>query len=87
MKKLLFSIAAVAVFALASCASHQTTTTTTYGQGPEVATEWHKCAVCNGKGSCTSCKGTGKISGSTCATCKGTGKCQTCNGNGGYATN
>ncbi len=87
MKKVLLSFAAVAVLALTSCATQVRTQTTTYGQAPEVATEWHKCAVCSGKGSCGPCKGTGKISGNMCATCKGSGKCQTCNGNGGYATN
>ena len=62
------------------------TRTTTYYQGDVLPKqqEWKRCAVCDGKGSCKPCKGTGRISGDQCKKCKGSGKCQTCKGDGGY---
>lgn len=90
MKKILLSFAAMAVMGLAcvSCGSHQTTYRS-YSDGPTYETqgEWKRCTVCDGKGSCTFCKGTGRISGDNCKTCRGTGKCGTCQGNGGYYLN
>ena len=90
MKKIIISITAAAMIGLVSisCASHtayrsyNTETGTAANQG-----EWKRCAVCDGKGACSSCKGTGRISGDACRTCKGTGKCTTCKGNGGYYLN
>lgn len=70
-----------------SCGSHRTTTYSSYptgGSTTEQQQEWKRCAVCDGKGSCNACKGTGRISGHQCKTCKGSGKCNTCRGNGGY---
>ncbi|MBR2150500.1 MAG: hypothetical protein IKH01_07130 [Prevotella sp.] len=90
MKKTILSISAAILMSLAavSCASHHSVRTTTYTQGEyETQGEWQKCAVCDGKGSCTACRGTGRISGDTCKRCKGSGKCNTCNGNGGYTIN
>lgn len=92
MKKTILSIIAMAFFgfAVVSCASHTsyrsyTETQTVNGSSPEG--QWQKCAVCKGKGSCTTCKGTGKISGDKCSSCNGTGRCRTCDGNGGYMIN
>jgi len=90
MKKTILSIAAATVlaFAAVSCASHTHVRTTTYDTGSSYSQgEWQKCAVCNGKGSCSSCNGTGRISGDMCRRCKGSGKCNTCGGNGGYNIN
>ncbi len=87
MKKYILSLAAIVMMGLASvsCASH--TTYRSYGGDDTTISkqqEWKRCAVCDGKGSCTSCKGTGRISGDNCRNCKGSGKCPTCKGNGGY---
>lgn len=84
MKKVFMALAIIATFGLTSCHSYSYSRTerTTYGEAVPVTREYQKCSVCKGLGGCTSCKGTGKISGSTCATCKGTGKCQACNGKG-----
>ena len=92
MKKLILSIITVVFFSVCfiSCASsgrmssRQTTTTYYQGDAPAEQKEWKRCAVCDGKGSCKSCKGTGRISGDNCRSCKGSGKCTTCKGNGGY---
>lgn len=88
MKKTMLAMAAFVVMGLAavSCASHTTIRTTNYdqGQGYSPTGEWQRCAVCNGKGSCSACNGTGRISGDLCKRCKGSGKCNTCGGNGGY---
>ena len=88
MKKLLLSFVSIAMMGLAStsCASHRSyrSTTITEGQSTERLGEWKRCAVCDGKGTCNACKGTGRISGDACRSCKGSGKCSTCKGNGGY---
>lgn len=88
MKKAFIALVTVMLFAIgmASCGSHQTyrsysTTTQGYEQSNN---EWRRCSVCDGKGTCTACKGTGRISGDNCRACKGSGKCSTCRGNGGY---
>ena len=88
MKKVLLSFVASAMLGMASisCVSHSRSVRT---YGSEEGTyqsqqEWKRCAVCDGKGTCNACKGTGKISGDRCKTCKGSGKCSTCKGNGGY---
>ena len=87
MKKTFLSLAAIVMmgFASVSCGSH--TAYRSYssdGENIQQQREWKRCAVCDGKGSCNACKGTGKISGDNCRSCKGTGKCNTCKGNGGY---
>lgn len=46
--------------------------------------KWIKCRVCDGKGRCQNCKGTGKTSGSKCVSCNGTGRCSVCDGEGGH---
>lgn len=46
--------------------------------------QWIKCRVCDGKGSCQRCQGTGKINGANCTSCKGTGRCSVCDGQGGH---
>jgi len=46
--------------------------------------KWTDCRICNGKGSCIDCKGTGKIKGNKCKICSGTGRCTTCEGQGGF---
>lgn len=81
--------AVIMVLTAVSCASHHSVRTTTYNTQGEYETqgEWQKCAVCDGKGSCNACRGTGRISGDMCKRCKGSGKCNTCNGNGGYTIN
>lgn len=91
MKKSIIALAVMAIFGLAattSCSHHVSSTSshTRYYEGEQIIKrgEWRNCAVCNGKGSCAACKGTGKISGNQCKTCKGTGRCQTCKGQGGY---
>ena len=88
MKKLFLVMVATAMMGLVftSCATHSRTVST-YGSDVSAYSgqqEWKRCAVCDGKGSCNACKGTGKISGDRCKTCKGSGKCSTCRGNGGY---
>ena len=91
MKKIIMSLVAIMLFVIgmASCGSHHSHTSyTTTTQGYEQSTsEWRRCTVCDGKGTCTACKGTGKISGDNCRACKGKGKCNTCQGNGGYYIN
>lgn len=90
MKKTILSFAVTALFAVAavSCATHTTYRSYSDTQPlPASQGEWQKCAVCDGKGGCSACSGTGKISGDACRRCKGTGKCTTCNGNGGYYVN
>ena len=87
MKKYVLSLAAIIMMGLASisCASH--TSYRSYssdGGTTQQQREWKRCAVCDGKGSCNACKGTGRISGDNCRSCKGSGKCNTCKGNGGY---
>lgn len=69
-----------------SCATHSRSVTTYSSEDNTYQSqrEWKRCAVCDGKGSCNACKGTGKISGDRCKACKGSGKCSTCKGNGGY---
>lgn len=90
MKKAILSLIAVAAMSMAmvSCASHQVIRThTDYQSNQEVGGgTWHQCTVCNGKGTCYKCNGTGRLSGNKCSICKGTGKCRSCNGNGGYLT-
>ncbi|MCR4583010.1 MAG: hypothetical protein K5764_05580 [Prevotella sp.] len=91
MKKTIISLAAVAFLALSaiSCASHSRSvyrSTTEVGDNIPQKEVWRECNVCKGKGSCHSCRGTGKISGDKCKSCMGTGKCRTCGGNGGYTT-
>lgn len=87
MKKFILSIAAMAIMGLVniSCASHTTVRTYNdpYGNYQSQGS-WKRCVICDGKGSCGACKGTGRISGDACRTCKGTGKCNTCKGQGGY---
>lgn len=46
--------------------------------------KWYKCNTCNETGRCTTCKGTGKVSGNTCKKCSGTGDCPNCYGQGGW---
>lgn len=46
--------------------------------------DWVKCATCDGKGTCSNCKGKGKINGRNCQACNGTGKCNICGGEGGH---
>lgn len=86
MKKAFISLVAIAMigFASISCASHTTYRSYSDGTPVEKQKEWKRCAVCDGKGSCNACKGTGRISGDACRNCKGSGKCSTCKGNGGY---
>ena len=87
MKKIILSLVAIAIMVLASvsCGSSRTTYRS-YSDGTSYEKQgvWKRCAVCDGKGSCKSCKGTGRISGDNCRSCKGSGKCPTCKGNGGY---
>lgn len=89
--KLLFVIIAMTVFtiSLTSCASKRVTTkeykrTTVLDDQEKPLKEWVDCRICNGKGSCQRCKGTGKVKGVKCVTCDGTGKCAVCGGEGGY---
>jgi len=86
MKKTILSFAAALIFGFAaiSCASHTSYRSYSDGQSLQPNGQWEKCAVCQGKGSCGSCKGTGRISGDKCSACNGSGRCRTCNGNGGY---
>ena len=88
MKKLFLAMVATAMMGLVftSCATHSRTVSTYASDDNSYRgqQEWKRCAVCDGKGSCNACKGTGKISGDRCKTCKGSGKCSTCRGNGGY---
>jgi len=88
MKKFLLSLVTIAMIGLVSvsCSSSSRTTYRSYSEGTTLENQgvWKRCAVCDGKGSCKSCKGTGRISGDNCRSCKGTGKCPTCKGNGGY---
>lgn len=91
MKKAILFLVAIITLSLGmiSCQTHQVVRTTTEYQGyQEGGTngEWHQCSVCNGKGICYKCNGTGKLSGDKCSICKGTGKCRSCNGNGGFLT-
>lgn len=46
--------------------------------------KWYSCKICNGKGRCKTCKGTGKQKEMNCIECGGSGACPTCNGEGGY---
>jgi len=91
MKKAVLLFASIIMICVltVSCGSHrvssrQSSTTYYQGENPERQREWKRCAVCDGKGSCNACKGTGRISGDACRSCKGSGKCNTCKGNGGY---
>ena len=86
MKKILLSLVAIAMMGTMtiSCASHTTIRSYSDNAVYEKQGEWKRCAVCDGKGACNSCRGTGRISGDACRNCKGTGKCNTCKGNGGY---
>ena len=87
MKKVFLSLIAASLMgiALMSCATHSRSVTTYSSEDNTYQSqrEWKRCAVCDGKGSCNACKGTGKISGDRCKACKGSGKCSTCKGNGG----
>lgn len=40
------------------------------------------CGLCNGKKTCRSCDGTGKMQGGKCPSCNGTKKCSSCFGTG-----
>lgn len=82
MKKVFITLTILSMVGLTSCRSYQRTETTTYGKANPVTREYTKCKTCNGLGSCTSCKGTGKISGNTCGVCKGSGRCLACDGKG-----
>ncbi len=89
MKKIVSALVVITTIVLMtiSCSSsrHTVSSNTYYsGDGIPQKTEWRQCAVCNGRGTCSACKGTGKISGSTCKKCKGDGRCRTCRGQGGY---
>ncbi len=88
MKKYILSLATIVMMGLVSisCASHSSSYRSYSSDGGinQQQREWKRCAVCDGKGSCNVCKGTGKISGDNCRSCKGSGKCNTCKGNGGY---
>lgn len=92
MKKAILFLVAITTLSLGlvSCASHRVvrTHTTEYQNYQEGVSdgEWRQCSVCNGKGICYKCNGTGKLSGDKCSICKGTGKCRSCNGNGGFLT-
>lgn len=46
--------------------------------------KWSACSACNGKGRCTTCKGSGKQNAKDCSACGGTGYCSSCNGEGGH---
>lgn len=76
----------MAIISLAniSCSSHTTVRTYNDNYVPVQQGEMKRCVICDGKGSCSSCKGTGRISGDACRSCKGTGKCNTCKGQGVY---
>lgn len=84
MKKIFMALAIFSMVGLTSCSvSHRLhSETDTYGKANPVKREYTKCDTCKGLGSCTSCKGTGKISGNTCAVCKGSGRCLKCDGKG-----
>ena len=88
MRKVLLSLVAIAMMGMVSmsCATHSRSVRTYSSEDNTYPSqqEWKRCAVCDGKGSCNACKGTGKISGDRCKACKGSGKCSTCKGNGGY---
>lgn len=82
MKKIFLSLTILSVVGLCSCNTYQRSETTTFGKPNPVVQEYTKCSTCRGLGSCTACKGTGKISGNTCGTCKGNGRCLSCAGKG-----
>lgn len=86
MKTTFLSIVAIAMISIASisCASHTTYRTVSENPAFEEHGKWKRCNECDGKGPCTACRGTGRISGDACRNCKGTGKCPSCKGNGGY---
>ena len=86
MKKLLFAIVAIATmgFMSISCASHTTYQTVNESSPFQAQGTFKRCTACDGKGSCSACKGTGRISGDACRNCKGSGKCPSCRGDGGY---
>lgn len=86
-------IATLALFTmgLTSCHSSRRTVKTTKKEVSTILDDqekplanWVKCTTCSGKGTCSNCKGKGKINGRTCAACNGTGKCNICGGEGGH---
>ena len=86
MKKTLIAIVSIAMmgFVSISCGSHTIVQTVSDNPTYQDQGKFKRCTTCDGKGSCSSCKGTGRISGDACRTCKGSGKCPSCGGDGGY---
>ncbi len=85
-------IAAVALFTAGmttGCATKKVTRTdytrtTVLDDDDAPLKPWVNCTVCDGKGTCKRCNGTGKVQNQNCITCNGTGKCSVCAGEGGY---
>ena len=86
MKKAFIAIVATAMIGMftVSCRTHTVHQTYTETQTYQSQGTFKRCNSCDGKGSCSACKGTGRISGDACRSCKGTGKCTSCRGDGGY---
>ncbi len=81
------AIMSMCMIALSSCRSHRTIEKKDVVILDDQETPlkpWVNCRTCDGKGTCTRCKGTGKVQGQRCVTCSGTGKCSVCAGEGGY---
>lgn len=83
-KMIILALVAIVTLGLESCRTHTVYSATRTYEDANQYGEWHNCYSCAGKGSCTTCKGTGKIDNGKCRACKGTGRCAACDGKGGY---
>ena len=88
-KKLMMAVFAVVITVMCNVGCKHTETVTNVDihkevEKTQVLGKWHPCKVCNEKGRCKTCKGSGKQEGMKCIECGGTGACPTCNGEGGY---